>query len=439
MTGVAQSSDAERYTLSAMLMTQAAVWDAAALVAPGDFDDWRHHDIAAAVLSLAGENRPVSPITVVDELARAGSRVEPVYLHSEIVGFATTAANVGYYAGIVAADAQRRRLREAAARVAELASGRDAVAEDVAERARQIIDESTSKLRPSVAPVGERIRQVIDELEAGASDYVETPWRELNRYLTGFKPGALYVIGARPGSGKSIMALMAAAHLARHGAVTFSSLEMDEADLIKRLIAFTGDVFVGALERHDLSESEWRKVAAARSRVSELPLFIDDRSGVSVTQIKAFARTVGRRRKLAGVVVDYLQLIPSADSRKSRWEHVGEITRRLKQTARELRVPVIALSQLNRESEGRQRRLPSLSDLRESGSIEQDADAVLLLQRRVDKDGAETDELDVVVAKNRRGNTGKATLRWEGKFARVSSFPWGHRWSGSEVPDGQDG
>jgi len=201
---------------------------------------------------------------------------------------------------------------------------------------------------------------------------------------------------------------------------------MGEDELTERLVSSMGDVPLGSLTRHQLTEDEWSKVQAVQPRIENMPLFVDATPDVTITHIKSHARSVARKGgKLGGVVVDYLQLISGTDSKQKKYEIVSEVSRQLKIMAKELDCPVVALSQLNRESAGvgKLRREPNLADLRESGSIEQDADVVLLLQRQVNEDGSKAPELKIIVAKNRSGREGRVSLRWEGGFARVVNRP----------------
>jgi replicative DNA helicase len=213
--------------------------------------------------------------------------------------------------------------------------------------------------------------------------------------------------------------------LMHKGPVAFSSLEMSTEQLLTRLIAARGRVHMNNLMSNTLSAEQWVKVQSMRLDILKMPLYVDERSGVNVTQIKAFARSVSRKGPIAGVVVDYLQLVTGGDGRQNRTEVVGEISRQLKILARELDCPVVALSQLNRESVKGGHRRPTLGDLRESGSIEQDADVVMLLQREVDKNDNELDTLAVWVAKNRHGQQGMKKLLWEGQYARLSPLQYG--------------
>lgn len=229
-----------------------------------------------------------------------------------------------------------------------------------------------------------------------------------------------------------MMGLQLADCLVQTGPVAFASLEMTRAELVNRLVSMRANIHMSVLAKRQLGHEHWSKIRQVRAEVQDLPLFIDDKSDITVTGIQAFARKVARRGPLAGVVVDYLQLI-SGPANQDRHVVVGEISRRLKIMAKELRCPVIALAQLNRESvAGKGRREPGLSDLRESGSIEQDADVVLLNQRQIDRDGKPSQYLTVIAAKNRSGPTGRTNLLWEGGFSRVSQPGW---MGGDTLPD----
>jgi len=248
--------------------------------------------------------------------------------------------------------------------------------------------------------------------------YTPTIWPSLNASIGGLKPGALYVVGARPGVGKSVVALNLAMGLATKGTVAFSSLEMSRNELTLRGLASMAEVDVSRLTRGDLTVDDRERIAAARPRFNR-QVAIDDRPGVGPSQIRAFARSIQRGGNLAGIVIDYMQLM-TLPGKEPRHEKVSEMSRQLKILAKDLNVPVIALSQLNRGSEQRADKIPTLSDLRESGSIEQDADVVILLSRPEDKPA------DIIfdVAKNRHGRQGLVELVWRGNIARIDDYAW---------------
>ena len=417
---------AEQSVLGGMLLSARAAAEAADELTAEDFYQPRHGVIFASVSRLLAASQPTDVIAVTDALIEAGDLEKSGgadYLHS-LTSIVPTAANAGYYASIVAKKAILRRLVEAGTRIAQY--GFDATGDPaaLAEKARSDIDAVSGATRAEAVTIGQDFMSWVESQEK-APEHVETPWRELNDMLGGFRPGRMYVIGARPGEGKSIMGLQIANKLATKGPVAFSSLEMSRDELLTRLVSMRGKIHMTPLTQHRLTQEQWQRVSTIHRDVSALPLFVDDRSGVTVTAIQSFARTVSRKGHLAAIVVDYLQLITGGDRSKARHEVVGEISRHLKIMAREFACPVIALSQLNRESVGKQRRAPTAADLRESGAIEQDADVVMLLQRQLEEDDQPGDRLNVHVAKNRHGRTGMRTLLWEGQFSRLTSTSWG--------------
>lgn len=412
---------AEQSVLGGLMLSASAIWDVTGVVAGQDFYQPKHQVIFDAIMFLHSKGNPTDVITVSDYLTKAGELDRAggaPYLHT-LTSLVPTAASSGYYAGIVAEKALLRRLVEAGTRVVQMGYGAEGEADDLVEQARAELDRVGRITKTNVANIGSTFQSVIVDLEE-APKAVPTPWWTLDELIVGLVPGKLYVIGGRPGDGKTIVGLQMARALAARGNVAMCSLEMGQDELTQRLIASMAGVDMGSLARHSLTDAEWERVAEVRPRIAPMPLFVDDRPGLSITQIKAFARTVARKGQLGGVVVDYLQLI-SGGPKQSRYEIVSEVARQLKNMAKELDCPVIALSQLNRGEKnlGKAQREPTLSDLRESGEIENAADVVLLLQRHIEDDGKPGTNLKVIVAKNRSGITGRRTLRWEARFARV--------------------
>jgi replicative DNA helicase len=326
---------------------------------------------------------------------------------------------VADHAAIVAKHALRRRLKAAAAGLLQRAADGDLDERALADQARALVDDAVGERRTRVRFLRDILPGVIDRIsEASAQGglFVPSPWRSLDLMIGGFRPGCVYVIGARPAQGKTVVAAQIAGELAKHGPVAFSSLEMSEEELVARYISERAGIHVGRVKDGTMSPADWERLAHRKRAIEDLPVVIDDRGGVTAADVRVFARSVSRHGKLAGVIVDYLQLMAPMNARADRHVQVAESSRLLKVMAKDLRVPVVVLSQLNRESENRKDNRPRLAELKESGAIEQDADVVVLLSREKKLAGH---TLVMDVAKNRHGETGVVELRWEGVLSRA--------------------
>ena len=411
-----QDVEAERSALGAMMLSREVIQDVTDLVTGPDFYRPAHETIFRTILELHGRHEPVDVVTVSNALSRDGD-VERVggiaYLHDLAQGCPTPSAG-GYYAGIVARQAVRRRLLSAAHKIGQLAH-QPGDESELVEFARKEVDSTSKATTSTVQSFGETIDTMLGLLDE-KPDYIPTPWNAVNEIIGGLRPGGLYVVGARPSVGKSVVALQLAKAMTARGAVAFSSLEMSEADVQMRAVSADLRINLKNLIERDLTAGDWEKIRGRRAAWEHVPLFVDDNSGVTITDIKRFARSVNRRKPLAGLVVDYLQLMsqPAGDNRP-RHEFVSDMSRQLKILAMEMRIPVVALSQLNRGSTQREDKMPTISDLRESGSIEQDADVVILLHREIM--GEKRGELAMLVAKNRNGATDVAHLVFWGHYS----------------------
>lgn len=410
----------EQSVVGAMLADPRIIDDVTDEVQPSDFFDPKHEVIALAIVALHNRSEPTDVIAVTAELERTGQiRMAGYaeYLH-KILGLVVTAANAGYYAGLVKEMAVKRRLVEVGTRIVQMGYASEGESEELVERARVELDTVANGKRRPVTMIGDSFMDLVGSLDQKPS-YSPSPWESLDKLIGGFAPGALYILAARPGSGKSIALLQCAARLAHEGMVAFSSLEMTEPELQTRLVAQYGPVHMTALRNHALTNDDWKRVAGAKARVQGAPIFIDDTAGVTLAHIRAHARAVARRGPLSGILVDYLQLVTGEGS--SRQEEVSSVSRGLKQLGKDFGVPVIAAAQLKRTSQVGKRKLPDLDDLRESGSIEQDADVVIML----DRDRQKTpDDVTVIVPKNRHGNMGQFRLRWQAEYARLLDRKW---------------
>lgn len=401
---------AERAVLSVAMENPRAVMDLPCT--PSDFYDTRHGELFATIQAMASAGEPIDPALVGNRFPKAKTMI------AELIGAAPLLHHGHHYARIVADKAAVRRVLAAAVRIQQVAES-DRSAAEIIEHARSIVDDIT--------PAADQVRdpamdflETVDSLDREIQT-VPSPWPELDDYTGGFRRGGLYVVGARPGVGKSLLAVNAARHAAQHGhGVSFSSLEMSRHELHLRLISDTGNVPLTRLVKPGWLRDEDRDAAAtAAAELGSLPLYVDDRSKVGPIDIHARARDVSRRTPLGMVVVDYLQLIRPMTSKEQRERQVAEISRHLKLIARDLNVPVLAMAQLNRQPANRTDKRPTLTDLRESGAIEADADVVLLLHRDDDEDPT---ALEVIAAKNRHGPTGLVTLWWNPQYSRITSL-----------------
>lgn len=416
--------DAERHVLGSLMHSRAAIEDCAALLDPGDFHAPKHEIIYATILAMTTRGDGVDPMTVAAELTRTGQLATiggPLYL-ADLYAAPATSSNAAYYARIVRNQAVLRRLHAAGTRITQLAAASEGDVDELVEHARTEVD-AVSRATAETGWVGTDLDETLDALER-PTPTVHTPWPDLDHLIGGWAPGRLYVVGARPAIGKTLVALNAAEAIARTAPVALNTLEMSRSEIHHRLLANLASVPMDHLDRHALTEHDWSRIAAKRAEIGGLLLSIDDRSAVTATDVVSHARTVARRHdgRLGAVIVDYLQLMqaPTRTRGVSREQEVAGFSRRLKVLARELSCPVIALSQLNRGSESRTDRRPTMADLRESGALEQDADVVLLLH--VEEDAP--DVLQMAVAKNRHGPTGAIELERQGALARITPKQW---------------
>ncbi len=424
---------AEQSALGGMLLSPDAVADVLESVGATDFYAPKHELIFAAILTLYSRGEPTDAIAVGDELTRTGDIQRAggeSYLHT-LTSLVPTAANAGYYAGIVAEKAVLRRLVDAGTHIAQLGYASEGDALDLVNQAQaEIFGITHGAATEDYVPLTEAVTTAIDEMEAasgrdGELTGVPTGFAKLDELTNGLHPGQLVIVAARPALGKSTLALdMArAAAIRHHQPVIFFSLEMGRSEIAMRLMAAEATIPLQSMRKGTLHGDDWTKIAATRGRINDAPLYLDDSPNMSLVEIRAKCRRLKQKIGLKMVVIDYLQLMTSGKRVESRQQEVSEFSRALKLLAKELQVPVVALSQLNRGPEQRADKRPALSDLRESGSIEQDADVVILLHRdsAYDRDQPNPDA-DFIVAKHRNGPTDTITVAFHGRYSRFADM-----------------
>jgi len=426
-----QDVAAEQSVLGGMLLSKDAIADVVEVLRSNDFYRPAHEFVFDAILDLYGRGEPADAVTVSAELTKRGElgRVGgPAYLHT-LLSSVPTAANAGYYARIVRERAVLRRLVAAGTKIVQLGYATDGgEVEDIVNAAQaEVYAVTERRSSEDYLALGEIIEGTIDEIEASSHRGdgmigVPTGFADLDRLTNGLHPGQMIVIAARPAVGKSTIGLDIARSASIHHqlASVIFSLEMSRNEITMRLLSAEARIPLQNMRKGTMREEDWTRLARTMGDISDAPLFIDDSPNMSLMEIRAKCRRLKQRHDLKLVVIDYLQLMSSGKRVESRQQEVSEFSRALKLLAKELEVPVIAISQLNRGPEQRTDKKPQMSDLRESGSIEQDADMVILLHREdmYEKESPRAGEADLIVAKHRNGPTDTLTVAFQGHYSR---------------------
>jgi replicative DNA helicase len=413
-----------------MLLSKDAIADVVETLRGQDFYRPAHEAIYEAILDLYGRGEPADAVTLCAELTKRGElgRVGGApYVHTLVAGV-PTAANAGFYAAIVRDRAVMRRLVEAGTRIVQYGYAQEGDVDAVVDRAQaEIYGVTDRRSSEDYLPIADLVEGTLNEIEligsrGGEMVGVPTGFRDLDTLTNGLHPGQLVIVAARPALGKSTLALdVARAAAIQHGqtAVIFS-LEMGRTEITMRMLSAEATVPLHHMRSGSMTDTDWERIASTVGRVQAAPLFIDDSPNMTMMEIRAKCRRLAQRHALRLVVIDYLQLMTSGKKVESRQVEVSEFSRSLKLLAKELQVPVVALSQLNRGPEQRTDKKPMLSDLRKSGSLEQDADMVILLHREdaYERESPRAGEADFIVAKHRNGPTSTVTVAFQGHYSR---------------------
>jgi replicative DNA helicase len=430
-----QNLEAEESVLGAMMLSPGAIGAVSEILDGGDFYRESHAKIYRAALALYAKGEPVDAITLTDELEERGE-LDPVggrpRLH-ELAALVPATANAGHYARIVREMATLRGLIRAGNEVSRLGWERPGETAHLVDRAEQVVfDLSQSRVSTEFSHIESLLKESFERItalyEAGAEvTGVPSGFKDLDRITSGFQPGNLIVLAARPSMGKSALGLCMAANLAVRAEVPVAlfTLEMSKAEVTQRLMCSEAKVESQRLRTGKLAADDWPRLTAACDKLAKAPVYVDDTGSITMMEIRSKARRLkSREPRLGLIIVDYLQLMTSGTTAENRVQEVSQISRSLKVLARDLDVPILAMSQLSRAVEQRHDKRPILSDLRESGSIEQDADLVAFIYRD-EYYNDETDQqglAEVIVAKHRNGPTDSIKLSFLKRYAKFADL-----------------
>ncbi len=425
-----QHLEAEQSILGGILIENEAINRVTEILDPDDFYRDTHRKIFNALINLSERDEPADLITLTNEL-RKNDQLDSIggasYLAS-LIDSVPTAANIQYYARIVKEKAILRKLIQTSTEIiTQSYEDRGDVEGFLDEAERAIFDISEKRVRPSFYPIREIVKESFATIEKlfkkkEAVTGIPSGFRELDRMTAGFQPSDLIIIAGRPSMGKTAFCLDVAEYAAIDNEIPVAifSLEMSKEQLVIRMLCSQANVEGTRLRTGYLNESDWPKLTIAAGRLSESPIYIDDTAALSVLELRAKARRLKSDHGLGMVIVDYLQLMKGRSRVESRQQEISEISRSLKALAKELNIPVIAVSQLSRKTEERTGNRPQLSDLRESGAIEQDADLILFIYRdevyNRSEDNPNRGKAEVIIGKQRNGPIGKIDLAFLDRF-----------------------
>ena len=430
------SIDAEQAVLGAIIINSRAMNDVSSILLPGDFYREAHRIVFEAMLEMSYKGSPIDMLSLSEFLRDKNlfEKVGGVAFITHLSNISPSAANATYYAKIVKDKALLRNLINAASDIADSAfAGSDDIVNLLDNAERKVLAISASHDTGSAVPVKSLLKEAIGRIEMayeakGGLTGLPSGFDDLDRLTSGLQPSDLILLAARPSMGKTALTLNLAANVAlrKKKSVAFFSLEMSSIQLLMRLISSESGVDSKQIQRGDVSPDEWAAIMGACDNLYNAPLYIDDNSNINVAELRSRARRIQSEHGLDLIIIDYLQLMQGrhTGSNDNRQQEVADISRSLKSLARELKVPVIALSQLSRSVENRQIKRPMLSDLRESGSLEQDADIVMFLYREdyYIKDTENQNITELIVAKHRNGPVDTVRLFFDKEITRFRNL-----------------
>lgn len=430
------SREAEQSVIGSALTDAQSVAVSAEIIRPDDFYFEQNREIYSVIMELFNENTPIDIVTVSDRLNR-GDRLDAVggitYLAS-VASSVPTTGNVAYYSKIIKEKATIRKLISSSRAISEIAYAGAESVDRILEQSEQLIfDVSSSKEQSDIVKIQDVLMNAYQEmvenaLNKGTLTGVPTGFDELNRRTGGFHGGELIIIAGRPGMGKSSFAVNIAEHAAISEGVPVAifNLEMSKSMIVNRILCSQALVDASKVRLGNFTGEDWQQLGSVIDKVAASPIYIDDTASITVSEIRAKCRRLKQIKNLGMVIIDYLQLMQSSGRADNRQQEISDISRSLKVLAKELDIPVIALSQLARTCETRSDKRPMLSDLRESGAIEQDADIVMFLYRDeyYNKDSEEKNIAECIIAKQRSGETGMFKMGWQGRYTKFVNIDY---------------
>ncbi|HXS14747.1 MAG TPA: replicative DNA helicase [Candidatus Saccharimonadales bacterium] len=417
------NTDAEQSVLGAILIDKDAINVVSEVLSPPDFYNSQHGTIFEAMLSLYELRQPIDIVTLSSELKKKkeGDNIATSYI-TDLVNAVPTAANVEHYAHLIKEASTKRRLIQLSGEVAELCFDEEKELREVIDKAESgVFSISQGNVTRGFTPVKQALAASFDRIDelhkvgAGLRG-VRTGFTDLDTMLSGLQPSNLLILAARPGTGKTAMAMNIAQHIGvvEKKPIGIFSLEMSQEELVDRLLVGQADVDAWRLKTGKLSETDFTKLSEAMGQLADAPIFIDDTPGITISEMRTKARRLQLEHGISLLIVDYLQLVNPGRKVESRVQEVSIVSQSLKNLARELKIPVVALSQLSRAVEHRGESRPQLADLRESGAIEQDADVVMFLYKPDMEATGPTIPVNMLIAKHRNGPTGEVNLLFRG-------------------------
>ena len=428
------NAEAERSVIGSMIMDKDAITTASEIIVGEDFYQQQYGVLFDTMVELHNEGKPVDLVTLQDKLVEKNlpPELSSIEFMRELLNAVPTSANIKYYANIVREKAMLRRLIKVTEGIANTCYlGNNTVEDIMASTEKQVFDIVQNRSGGDFVSIKDVVINAIESIEsaaktAGKVTGVSTGFYDLDYKTAGFQPSDLILVAARPSMGKTAFVLNVAEHAALKANVTTAifSLEMSKEQLVKRILSMNSKVDSQAMRTGDLQDDDWIKLVESAKLIGNSNLIIDDTPGISISELRSKCRKFKLEHNLGMVIIDYLQLMTGSKNAESRQQEISEISRSLKALAREISVPVIALSQLSRAVEQRPDKRPMLSDLRESGAIEQDADVVMFIYRDdyYNHDSEEAGISEIIIGKQRNGPTGTVKLAWLSQYTKFANL-----------------